>query len=181
VTLGQDMRRQTEARLRGLLEPGEDAIAVGTCEELHAITGDVSSAGSWRFVVVTPVRVLFANWGRPEQRHDEIAFDDVFKWGDGRQYHRYVLVLYHPPMSKETWSTPRRFLNWTWGGKRRVGARDHTIFAFSRADTKTAVALREQLASRNIGHEEIRLEEKSREERTRGSRVLLTATKKDDD
>ena len=51
--------------------------------------------------------------------------------------------------------------------------RTETVFRFSRPDTQIAKALHTALSTRSVPHESLHFEERSREERTRDSHVVL--------
>ena len=167
------MRRACEARLRGLVPREETVVPVGTAEELRKLRSNIGSGGGWTFVVLTEVRVLFARWGRPREPHECIRLDEVTRWAHGRQYNCYVLVLTHPPMTRRERVVAHRILWFQWGDAEADVSRTQTIFRFSRPETKVAKALRASLEERELPHELLRFKERSREERTRGSRALL--------
>jgi hypothetical protein len=144
------MKKECEARLRGLVPNDEPIVAVGTAEQLRTLGPDIGSGGGFTFIVVTSQRLLFATWDSPHRPHEEISLGDVVRCASGTQYNSEALVLTHPPKP-----------------------RTETIFRFSRPDTQVARALHSALSARNIVHEALRFEEKSRAERTRGSRAVL--------
>lgn len=173
MTAGQDMRKDCEARLRALVRDDERVVAVGTADELPQASGDLSSSGSWRFLVVTTERLLFADWSKPDQPHEQIAFDEVDRWADGTQYHRYVITLNHPAISREERVPAHRLLWLEWGNTFEARSRTQTTLRFSHRDTDAGSALRAALKERKIPHEPLMLPEVSREERTRGSHAEL--------
>ncbi len=173
TTAGQDMRKDCEARLRGLVRDDERVVAVGTADEFPPASGDFSSQGSWRFLVVTTDRLLFADWSEPHQPHEEITFDEVTRWADGTQYHRYVMTLNHPVITRKKRVPAHRLLWFQWGSVLEPRSRTQTTLRFSHRDTDAAGALRVALYERKIPHESLMLPEVSREERTRGSHVEL--------
>lgn len=63
------MRKECEARLRGVIRPGDRPVAVGTVDEFPQRTGDFGVQGRWRFLVVTKQRILLADWSRPDEPH----------------------------------------------------------------------------------------------------------------
>lgn len=171
---GTRMKKDCEARLRGLVSPDETITAVGTAEELRTLGPDIGSGGGWTFLVVTPERVLFAKWGSPQKPHEELRLDEVTHWAHGRQYNCHVLVLTHPPMTRREHATANRFLWFKWGRAEAAITRTQTIFRFSRPDTEVAKAIRVALEERQVPNEQLRFEERSREDRTRGSHAVLT-------
>jgi hypothetical protein len=171
------MKQQCEARLRALVPADESIVAIGTSEELRSLGADIGSGGGWTFIVVTPVRLLFARWGSPEQPNEEILLDEVMAWASGKQYNCEALVLKHPPMTRRQRVPARRFLWFKWGDAETDVTRTQTIFRFSRPETQVAKALHTALVARNVSHEQLHFEEKSREERIHGSHVVLHAKK----
>ena len=171
---GMRAKKYCEARLRALVPPDEGISSVGTAQELHKLDSDIGSGGGWTFLVVTPARVLFANWGSDEGPHEEIRFDDVTHWAQGTQYNCHVLALTHPSMTRRQHVPAHSFLWFRWGNAEADVTRTQTIFRFSRPDTDAAKALRAALEKRELPTEHLRFHERSREERTRGSHVVLT-------
>jgi hypothetical protein len=167
------MRRDCETRLRELVPPKETIVAVGRAEELRELRPNIGSGGGWTFVVVTDEQVLFGRWGSPGKPHESIRLDEVTHWADGKQYNCYVLVLTHPPMTRREWVVAHRLLWFKWGDDEADVTRTQTIFRFSRPETKAAKAIRASLEERRVPRERLRFKERSREERTRGSHVLL--------
>ena len=166
------MRRACETRLRDLVPREEAIVAVGTAEELRELGPDIGSGGGWTFVVVTAEQVLFAQWGSPEEPHERIRLGEVTRWAHGSQYNSYVLVLTHPLMTRRE-RAAHRILWFQWGDVERDVTRTQTIFRFSRPETKAAKAIRVALEKGEVPNKLLRLKERSREERTRGSSVLL--------
>jgi hypothetical protein len=115
MTSGQQMKNDCEARLRASIADEEPVVAVGTADEFPQASGDLGVQGHWRFLLVTTRRLLFADWSKPDAPHEEIAFNAVAEWSDGTQYHRYVMTLKHPPMTREEWVPARKFLWFEWG------------------------------------------------------------------
>jgi len=173
VSPGIQMRRDCETRLRELVPPEETIVSVGTAEELRELSSDIRSGGGWTFVVVTDKQVLFARWGSPRKPHESIHLDEVTRWADGKQYNCYALVLTHPPMTRREWVVAHRLLWFKWGDDEADVTRTQTIFRFSRPETKAAKAMRASLEERSLPHELLHFKERSREERTYGSRALF--------
>lgn len=167
------MKKQCEARLRALLAPDEPVAAVGTAEELPSLGPDIGSGGGRTFILVTSQRLLFARWDSPERPHEEIRLEEVTAWASGTQYNCEALVMSHPPMTRRRRVPAHKILWLEWGEVEIDVTRNETIFRFSRPDTEVAKALHSALAARSIDHESLQFEEKPREERTRGSHVML--------
>jgi hypothetical protein len=169
------MKKECEARLRDLVPSNESVAAVGTAEELRSLGPDIGSGAGWTFIVVTPERLLIADWGSPERPHEEIRLDEVTRWSSGTQYNCEALVLTHSPLTRSQWVPAHRILWFRWGDAQADVTRSETVFRFSRPNTDVAQALHEALSTRKVPHKPLHFEEKTREERTRGSRALLRA------
>jgi len=169
------MKKDCAAHLRGLVARDETIVAVGTAQELRTLDPDIGSGGGSTFIVVTEERALFAKWGSPQKPHEEIRINEVTHWGRGSQYNCHVVILTHPRMTRREPSPARRFLWLTWGRAEAERSRTQTIFRFSRPDTEVAKAIRAALEKRQVPHQLLRFEERSREDRTRGSHAVMTA------
>jgi hypothetical protein len=169
------MKKECEARLRALLPAEEPVLAVGTATELLSLGPEVGSGGGGTFVVVTPVRLLFAPWASPHEAPEEIRFDEVTRWASGTQYNCKAVVLTHPPLKRRHRVPAHRFLWFRWGDAETEVTRTETILRFSRPDTRVAKAVASSLSLRSIVHEQLRFEERARDVRTRGSQTRLYA------
>jgi hypothetical protein len=167
------MKKDCEARLRALVASDETIAAVGTAQELRTLGADIGSGAGWTFLVVTPSRVLFAPWASPQQSHEEIRFDAVTRWADGLQYNAYALALTHPPMTRREQVPAHKVLWVEWGNTEADVTRTQTIFRFSRPSTDGAAAMRSLLEERGVPHDMLSFQERSREDRTRGSHARL--------
>jgi hypothetical protein len=174
---GTRMKKECEVRLRGLVPAGETIAAVGTAEELRSLGANIGSGGGSTFIVVTSERLLFATWGSRQRPHEEFRLDEVTHWASGTQYNCGALVLTHPPTTRRQWVPAHRILWFEWGDTEADVTRTQTIFRFSRPDTRVAKALHSALSARKVAHEPLHFEEKSREDRTRGSVAVLLAKK----
>lgn len=171
---GTELREACEKRLRALLPEDEAVIAVGTAETRRNLEGDISTAGRWTFLVVTGHRLVHADWGHGENApHEEIVFDDVARWADGEQYHRYAVTIEYPPVARLERSPGHHFLWFRWGRKVVEHSRGETNLVFSHRDTAAAKTLRNRLESHERPHGSLELEERTRAERTEGSRFEL--------
>jgi 4-amino-4-deoxy-L-arabinose transferase-like glycosyltransferase len=165
-----------ERRLTALVGEVGQIEAVGTAQQLAALGPEIGSGSGSTFLVVTPERLYFAQWNRPEWPHREIHFDEISSWADGVQYGRYALVLNHPPKDGLEEVIAHHFLWFHWGNVEREVTRTQTIFRFSRKDTKVATAIRKALALHNVRHETVLFPERSRHER-RGSGIAALYAK----
>ena len=172
---GTRMKKDCEARLRGLVPADEQIVAVGTAEELRDLGPDLGSGAGWTFLVVTNDRLLFAPWSKPDVPHAEIRLDEVTRWATGTQYNCHALVLTHPAITRRERVPAYRLLWFEWGNADADVTRTETIFRFSRPDTQVAKALHAALSARRVEHEQLHFEEKSRADRTRGSHVVALA------
>jgi hypothetical protein len=172
MSLGARMKKECEVRLRGLVPTDETIVAVGTAEELRSLGAYIGSGSGWTFIVVTSERLLFARWGSAQRPHEEILFDEVTRWASGTQYNCEALVLTHPPMTRRQRVPAHRILWFQWGDAEADITRTQTIFRFSRPDTHVAKALHSALLARKVAHESLHFQERSREDRTRGSHAV---------
>jgi hypothetical protein len=174
---GTRMKKECELWLSGLVAADETVVAVGTAEELRSLGPDIGSGGGWTFIVVTPERLLFARWAQPQRPHEEIRLDEVTRWASGTQYNCEALVLTHPPMTRRQWVPAHRILWFKWGNAEADVTRTQTTFRFSRPHTQVAKALHAALSARKVAHASLHFEERSRDERTRGSHAPLLPKK----
>ena len=175
LSSGLRMKKECEERLRSLVPPGEAILAVGTAEELRTLGPEIGSGGGWTMTVLTPVRLLFSRWAPPGKQHEEIRLDEMSDWAHGKQYNCYAVVLTHPTVTRRERVVAHKILWFGWGNAEADVTRTRTIFRFSRPETKVATALRSALQERNVPNTLLRFEERSREDRTRGSHAMLFA------
>lgn len=171
MSQGDQMTRECEARLRDLVPKGEEVVATGTADEFPEPKGDLGVQGDWRLLLITEKRILMADWSKPEAAHEEILFKDIGRWGDGQQYHRYVMTLDHPPAPISHGS--KTSLLRRWFRKDELRAETRKTLRFSHRDSKAALALRAALERRATPHEDLVLSETSRAERTAGNTATL--------
>ncbi|MEO8424115.1 MAG: hypothetical protein ABI595_09430, partial [Actinomycetota bacterium] len=79
-----------------------------------------------------------------------LDFDDVTSFSEQTLGHRFMVTLEHEPLSRPHHVPAHRFLMFEWGNAVSSDPLSRTKLAFSRRDTKAAVALREQLTSRRM-------------------------------
>ena len=152
------MKKDCEARLRALIPNDEAVVAVGTAEELRELGPEIGSARL------------------NSETHYEIRFDEVKQWASGTQSHRLTIVLTHLPMSRRLWVPAHKILWYQWGNAVADFSLTQTIFRFSRPATQVAKAIHSALAERGVPYQPLHFKERSREERTRGSRSRLYAS-----
>jgi hypothetical protein len=170
---GARMQKDAEARLRALVPHAEAIVAVGTAEELRELRPDIGSGSGFTFLVVTSDRLVFAELS--SDTHYEIRLNEIEGWAAGTQYNRLAIVLTHPPMSRRLRISAHKILWFRWGNAVADFTLTQTIFRFSRPETQAAIAIRSALTARGVPHRNLHFEEKSREERTRGSHARLYA------
>jgi hypothetical protein len=170
------MKKDCEARLRDLVPADETIAAVGTAQELRSLRADIGSGGGVTFLVVTARRVLFAPWAPAKQPHEQIRFDEVSRWADGVQYNAYAVALTHPPMTRREQVPAHKVLWFQWGNAEADVTRTQTIFRFSRPTTEVAMAMRSLLQEQGVHHDLLSFEERSREDRMRGSHARLMSS-----
>ena len=121
--------------LRARLDPAEEVLAVGPQG------------------LVTPRRVLFAwrlKW--PPRvggwTHDELTFDEITRWSEGRQHdERPILRLEHPAHRRLQWAPAHRFLWFRWGNRTGIVEYRTTDFRFGSARSPVYLALGRCLAA----------------------------------
>ena len=160
-------RDALKERVRARLPAGETVVAQGTAAERRTL-GDESSVPE-TYLVLTDQRLLLTRMSRSLPADEEISLGTIARWGDGLQYHRYFIAIAHPPFARREHV---RSLVPFMRANREV-TRTETILRFSNRNTAVAKALRADLTAREIPHDALALPELTREERTRGSRVLM--------
>ena len=142
-----ELLESCEADLRAHLEPDEQVVAVGRCEDI-TLRGDIDNGGAgWTFVMVTDRHL---RWVPHVSLRFETALDldDVTQALEQVSAHRYALTLLHAPVQALRQVPAHRFMTFEWGNATEVRPLERTRLAFSRRDTDAARALREQLARR---------------------------------
>jgi len=138
-----------EADLRARLEPDEQVVAVGRCEDVTD-RGRVDQGGAgWTFVMVTDRRLRWVP-GVSLRFETAVDLDDVTDALEQTSAHRYAMTLDHAPVRATRIVPAHRFMTFRWGNATAVRTLSRTMLAFSRRDTEAARALREQLARRGI-------------------------------
>jgi hypothetical protein len=89
------------------------------------------------------------------------------------QYNAYAVALTHPPMTRREQVPAHNVLWFKWGNAEADVTRTQTIFRFSRPTTEAAAALKAALKQLGVHRDLLSFEERSREERTRGSHARL--------
>jgi hypothetical protein len=145
----RELLESCEADLRARLEPDEQVVAVGRCEDVTD-RGDVDQGGAgWTLVMVTDRHL---RWVPQVSLRFETAvdLDDVAEALEQTSAHRYAMTLHHAPVRALRQVPAHRFLMFEWGNATAVRTMKRTVLAFSRRDTDAARALREQLARRGV-------------------------------
>jgi hypothetical protein len=143
----RDLLAACDASIRSRLEPSEEVLATGRCEDITD-RGDISSGGAtWTYVMVTNRRLLWVTRSKPGFEA-ALDLDDVTAVAEQTKAHRYAITVHHPPLRRLHWVPAHRFLMFRWGNAEKVGEFRRTRLAFSRADTVAAHALRDELRRR---------------------------------
>jgi hypothetical protein len=147
VTTLRDLLAACDGSIRRRLEPDEEVLAVGRCEDVTD-RGSIESGGAaWTFVMVTNRRL---RWVTRSQLRFEAALDleNVTHVAEQTDGHRYALTLGHDPLRRRHWVPAHRFLIFTWGNAETYEEFRRTRLAFSRPNTVAAQALRDELRRR---------------------------------
>jgi hypothetical protein len=134
-----------EEVIRSHLEADEDILAVGRCEDLSEGTTFSGGAG-WTYIMVTNKSLRWVPHANP-RFEASLTLDDVTavsETPDGP----YAIALLHAPISRPRWARERRTEILYPDTRVATMSTTRTELAFSRRDTKAAVALREQLSRR---------------------------------
>jgi len=136
-----------DAQVRGHLEPGEQVLATGRCEDITE-WGDIGKGGTgWTYAMVTNRRLRWIPRVRPEYEAS-LVLDDVVAVEERSEAHRYAIRLKHQPIVRPRWGPAHRFLMFRWGNSVTSDPLKRTELAFSRRDTEAARAMRRQLRDR---------------------------------
>ena len=137
-----------DATVRAHLDPGEDVLAVGRCEDITE-RGSIEAGGAaWTYAMVTDRRLRWVPRG--DLRFEaSLDLDDVTSASERSLAHRYSIAMEHAPLARAHARPAHRFLVFGWGNAVGPATFVHTALAFSRRDTEAAEALRAQLRHRN--------------------------------
>jgi hypothetical protein len=145
----RDRLDRCDAQLREHLEPAEQIVAIGRCEDITD-RSDIDRGGAgWTFVMVTDRNLRWIPHVDPrfEARLD---LTDITESSERLASHRYAIALEHRPV-RRSWRVPaHRFLGFEWGNAVEDLSFARTELAFSRQDTEAAIALRYQLTVRGM-------------------------------
>lgn len=147
VTSLRELLVVCDSDLRTRLDPDEQVVAIGRCEDITERGGPELGGAGWTFVMITDRRL---RWVPHVNLRFEASLDldTVTAVTERLVAHRYAVALEHPPITRAHHVPAHRFLMYEWGNA--VGNRPfaRTELAFSRRDTRAAYALREQLIAR---------------------------------
>ena len=138
-----------EADLRARLDPDEQVIAVGRCEDVTDRGGVDQRGAGWTFVMVTDRHLRWVP-GVSLRFETAVDVDDVTEALEQISAHRYAMTLHHAPVRALRQVPAHRFMTFRWGNATALRTLTRTMLAFSRRDTDAARALREQLARRGV-------------------------------
>ena len=147
MTSLRDLLMVCDESIRSRLEPDEEVLATGRCEDITE-HGSISSGGAtWTYVMVTSRRLRWVP--RSKLRFEAaIHLDDVTAVAERTKAHRYAITVRHAPLRRLHWVPAHRFLIFRWGNAERVEEFRRTRLAFSQPDTVAAQALRDELRHR---------------------------------
>jgi hypothetical protein len=147
VTTLRDLLKACDVTVRSHLDPHEQVLAVGRCEDI-TVRGNTEGGGAaWTYIMVTDRRLRWV--ARAKLRFEaSLDLDSVTTVSERLNGHRYAIALEHPAVMRLHWVPAHRFLLFQWGNAEATIALSRTELAFSRRDTDAAVALRGQLARR---------------------------------
>jgi len=145
----KELLESCEADLRTRLEPDEQVVAVGRCEDVTDRGGVDQGGAGWTFVMVTDRHLRWVP-GVSLGFETAVDLDDVTEAVEQISAHRYAMTLHHAPVRALRRVPAHRFMTFEWGNATEVRSLRWTMLAFSRRDTDAARALREQLARRGV-------------------------------
>ena len=138
-----------ESDLRARLEPDEQVIAVGRCEDATQRGGVDQGGAGWTFLMVTDRHLRWVP-GVSLRFETAVDLDDVTEALEQISAHRYAITVHHAPVWALRRVPAHRFMTFEWGNATEVRTLKRTMLAFSRRDTDAARALRDQLARRGV-------------------------------
>jgi len=138
-----------EADLRAHLEPDEQVVAVGRCEDITVRGGIDQGGAGWTFVMVTDRHLRWVP-GVDLRFETAVDLDDVTAALETTSAHRYAVTLHHAAVRALRRVPAHRFMTFRWGNATAVRTLKRTKLAFSRRDTDAARALRDQLSRRGV-------------------------------
>jgi hypothetical protein len=145
----RDRLSECDAAIRRHLSLEETVIATGRCQDITDL-GDIDmGGGGWTFVLVTDRRLWWVP-GVNLRFETALDLDGVNRATEETWKHRYGITLHHAPLVRRHVVPEYRLMRWRWGDTEQDDTFLRTRLAFSRSGTKAAVALRDQLAERNI-------------------------------
>jgi hypothetical protein len=149
VTTLRDLLKACDVTVRSHLHAGEQALAVGRCEDI-TVRGRIERGGAaWTYIMVTDRRLRWVP--RAKLRFEaSVDLDTVTTVSEMFHGHRYAIAMEHPAIMRLHWMPAHRFLLFQWGNAEVPIALSRTKLAFSRRDTETAEALRGQLVRRHV-------------------------------
>jgi hypothetical protein len=134
-----------DVALRGHLDADEYVLAIGRCEDITE-RGSIEQGGASRtFIMVTNRRLRWVPYANLEFEAS-LALDGVTAVLETVHGHRYSIALDHTPLTRPHTVPAHRFLRFQWGNVVVRTPLTRTELAFSRRNTKAALALREQVS-----------------------------------
>lgn len=145
----RDRLDRCDAHLREHLEPAEQVVAIGRCEDTTGRLGIDHGGAGWTFVMVTDRNLRWVPEVDP-RFGARLDLANVHASSERLASHRHAVALEHRPI-RRSWRVPaHRFLRFEWGNAMEDLSFVRTELAFSRRDTEAAIALRDQLLMRRV-------------------------------
>jgi hypothetical protein len=143
----RDLLDTCDSVVRSHLDPDEEVLAVGRCEDITE-RGTVDQGGAaWTYVMVTDRRLRWVPRARLEFEAS-LDLDAVTGVSERSVRHRYAIALEHAPLTRRHTVPAHRFLRFAWGSAVVHTPLARTVMAFRRRGTRAAEALREQVSRR---------------------------------
>lgn len=147
VTTLRDRLDRCDADLRRHLDPDEQIVATGRCEDITERGGpeprrrwlDIGDGHGSKVRWVPHVDLRF---------EASLDLDDVTGVSERLVGHRYAITLEHPSIARLRSVPAHQFLMFEWGNAVEKRPLARTVLALNRRDTEAACALREQLTTR---------------------------------
>ena len=142
---------ENDAEARRLLQPGEEVLAIGRCTDITFLGGPEKGGSEGHYLMVTNRRLFWP--GRLNPGFQVLELERVTGFTERYSAHRYAVALQHPsvergPVPEEVLSEfpPDFFV-----GRARDPRVTSTVteLAFSKSDTKAAIALRDVIEKAN--------------------------------
>jgi hypothetical protein len=135
-------------RMRAGLVGEEQILAMGRCEDISSF-GGIERGGIGRTYLIVTSRRLFILPHLDPRFEASLDLADVDAVIERTLGHRYAITMRHHPVVR-LHVEPARFAPQPIPGALSRAPLDRTTLAFSRRDTRVAIALRDQLEARGV-------------------------------